>query len=115
MKFILKLLITAILVVVLSKVLPGVETDGYVSAILVALSLSVLNFIVRPILVVLTLPVTVVTLGLFLLVINAIIIMLADWLVGGFNVDGFLYALLFSIILAIARSLLFKILEKDKD
>ncbi len=115
MKFILKLLITAILVVVLSKILPGVETDGYVSAILVALSISVLNFIVRPILVVLTLPVTVVTLGLFLLVINAIIIMLADWLVGGFAVDGFLYALLFSIILAIARSLLFKILEKDKD
>lgn len=115
MKFILKLLITAILVVVLSKILPGVETDGYVSAILVALSISVLNFIVRPILVVLTLPVTVVTLGLFLLVINAIIIMLADWLVGGFAVNGFLYALLFSIILAIARSLLFKILEKDKD
>jgi len=115
MKFILKLLITAILVVVLSKILPGVTTDGYVSAILVALSLSILNFIVRPILVVLTLPVTVVTLGVFLLVINAIIIMLADWLVGGFNVDGFLYALLFSIILAIARSLLFKILEKDKD
>lgn len=115
MKFILKLLITAILVVVLSKVLPGVETDGYISAILVALSISILNFIVRPILVILTLPVTIVTLGLFLLVINAIIIMLADWLVGGFSVDGFLYALLFSIILALARSLLFKMLEKDKD
>lgn len=115
MKFILKLLITAILVVVLSKILPGVETDGYVSAILVALSISILNFIVRPILVILTLPVTVVTLGLFLLVINAIIIMLADWLVTGFSVNGFFYALLFSIILAIARSILFKMLEKDKN
>lgn len=115
MNFILKLLITAALVVVLSMILPGVSTDGYISAILVALSISILNFIVKPILVVLTLPVTILTLGLFLLVINATVILLADWLVSGFHVDGFLYALLFSVLLAIGRSLLFKMLEKDKD
>lgn len=115
MKFILKLLITAVLVVVLSKVLPNVTVDDYVSAILVALSLSLLNFIVRPILVILTLPVTVLTLGIFLLVINAIIILLADWLVAGFEVEGFLWAFVFALLLAIGRSILFKLLEKDKN
>lgn len=114
MKFIIKLLITAIVVVLLSKILPGVHTEGYLNAILVALSISLLNFIVRPILVILTLPVTIVTLGLFLLVINAMIILLANWLVDGFEVDGFFWALLFSFLLALGRSLLFKLLEKDE-
>ncbi|MBF4984886.1 phage holin family protein [Nonlabens mediterrranea] len=115
MKFIIKLLITAVLVVLLSKLLPGVTTDGYLSAVLVAISLSLLNFIVRPILVILTLPVTIITLGIFLLVINAIIILLADWLVSGFDVDGLLWAFIFSLLLAIGRSILFQLLEKDKD
>ncbi|WP_438962060.1 phage holin family protein [Nonlabens sp.] len=115
MKFILKLLITAVLVVILSKILPNVTVDNYVSAVLVALSLSLLNFIVRPILVILTLPVTVLTLGIFLLVINAIIILLADWLVDGFEVNGFLWAFIFALLLAIGRSILFKILEKDNN
>lgn len=115
MKFILKLLITAALVVILSKILPNVTVDNYVSAVLVALSLSLLNFIVRPILVILTLPVTVLTLGIFLLVINAIIILLADWLVDGFEVNGFLWAFIFALLLAIGRSILFKILEKDNN
>ncbi|GAK92165.1 putative membrane protein [Nonlabens ulvanivorans] len=99
----------------LSKLLPGVTTDGYLSAVLVAISLSLLNFIVRPILVILTLPVTIITLGIFLLVINAIIILLADWLVSGFEVDGLLWAFIFSLLLAIGRSILFQLLEKDKD
>jgi len=115
MKFILKLLITAILVLVISEILDSVTIDNYVSAILVAISLSLLNFIVRPILVLLTLPVTIMTLGVFLLAINAIIILLADWLIDGFTVNGFLWAFIFSLLLAIGRSLLFKLLEKDKD
>ena len=114
MKFLIKLLITAIVVVLLSKVLPGVETTDYFTAVLVALALSILNFIVKPILVILTLPVTVVTLGLFLLVNNAIIILLADSLVDGFQVDGFWYALIFSLLLAIVRSFLFKVLDKEQ-
>lgn len=115
MKFILKLLITALLVIVIAEFLPNTTVENYVSAILVAISLSLLNFIVRPILVILTLPVTIFTLGIFLLIINAIIIVLADWLVDGFNVDGFLWAFIFSLLLAIGRSILFKLLEKDKD
>ena len=114
MKFLIKLLITAIVVVLLSKVLPGVETSGYFTAIMVALAISILNFIVKPILVLFTLPVTILTLGLFLLVINAIIILLADWLVSGFSVDGFFPALIFSLLLAIIRSILFSTLDKEK-
>ena len=114
MKFLIKLLITAIVVVLLSKVLPGVETSGYFTAIMVALAISILNFIVKPILVLFTLPVTILTLGLFLLVINAIIILLADWFVSGFSVDGFFPALIFSLLLAIIRSILFSTLEKER-
>ncbi|MEN8815854.1 MAG: phage holin family protein [Nonlabens sp.] len=115
MKFIAKLLITAALVMGLSEILPGIETTGYLSAILVALSLSFLNFIVKPILVILTLPVTIVSLGLFLLVINVIIIYLADWLVGGFEVEGFFWPFMFSLLLALARSILFKMLDKENN
>ncbi len=114
MKFLLKLLLTAVLVILLSYVLPGVSTDGFITALWVALALSILNFIVKPLLVLLTLPVTVITLGIFLLFINAFIIMIADWLVAGFEVENVWYALIFAFLLAIARSLLFKATDKDK-
>ncbi|MGB3590138.1 MAG: phage holin family protein [Nonlabens sp.] len=113
MKYVINLLINAVIIILLSYLLPGVETTGFVAAIIVALVISILNFIVKPILIVLTLPVTVLTLGLFLFVVNAIIILLADWLIGGFSVDGFWYALLFSICLSIARAITSSILEKD--
>lgn len=115
MKFIVKLLITAALVMGLSEILPGIETSDYLSAVLVALSLSFLNFIVKPILVVLTLPVTILTLGLFLLVINVIIIYLADWLVSGFDVNSVFWAFVFSLLLALARSILFKMLDRENN
>ncbi|BAO55039.1 phage holin family protein [Nonlabens marinus] len=111
MKFLLNLLLTAILVILLSYLLPGVSTDGFLTAVWVALALSVLNFIVRPILVILTLPITVLTLGIFLLFINAFIIMMADWLVSGFEVENIWYALIFALLLAIARSILIKTTE----
>jgi len=106
MGFIIKLLLTGVAVVVSSYILPGVHVDGFGSALIVALVLAILNAIVRPILVFLTIPVTFLTLGLFLLVINALIIMLADYLVDGFNVDGFLWALIFSIILSIITAII---------
>ena len=111
MKFIIKLLLTALIVVALSQVLPGITTDGYGTAILVALALSLLNFIVRPILVLLTLPITVVTLGLFLLVINVLIIYIADSMISGFRVTSFWWTLVFSILLAIGRSIISKMVD----
>ncbi|MDE0598080.1 MAG: phage holin family protein [Dokdonia donghaensis] len=114
MNTIIKILLTAVAVVVLSKFLPGVTVDGFVTAIIVAVVLALLKFIVRPILVILTLPVTIITFGLFLFIINAIIILIADYFVGGFSVSGVWIALLFSILLSIFQSILFSLLKDDK-
>ena len=113
MKFILRLLLSALAVVLLANILPGVHVATFGIAVLVALVLSLLNFLVKPLLVILTLPVTILTLGLFLLVINAIIILLASSLVSGFSVDGFWSALLFSLLLSILQSVLFAFLKEE--
>ena len=84
MKFIANLLLTALAVYLLANFLPGVAVEGYTAAFIVTIVLALLNAVVKPILVFLTLPVTVLTLGLFLLVINIIIVYLADFVVGGF-------------------------------
>lgn len=114
MKLLIKLLLNALAVFILAYLLSGVDVDGYVGALIVALVLSVLNLLVKPILVIFTLPATILTLGLFLLVINAIIILLADKLVSGFSVDSFWWALLFSILLSILESILHSLLKEDK-
>ncbi|MCO5724678.1 phage holin family protein [Robiginitalea marina] len=113
MKFILRLLLSALAVVLLANILPGIHVETYWIAVLVALVLSLLNGLVKPLLVILTLPVTILTLGLFLLVINAIIILLAGSLVSGFTVDGFWWALLFSLLLSVLQSIFFAILKDD--
>ncbi|MDX6747409.1 phage holin family protein [Polaribacter sp. PL03] len=114
MKTFLKILLTAVAVIVLANVLPGISVDGYVSAIVVAVVIALLNMIVRPLLIFFTLPATIVTFGLFIFVINAIIILLADKLIDGFAVSGFFAALFFSILLSIFRSALFSLLKEDK-
>lgn len=114
MKFILRLLLSTLAVIILSKVLPNVSVDTYTTALIVALVLSLLNFIVKPIMVILTLPITIVTFGLFLLVINAGIILLADHFIYGFAVNGFWWALLFSLLLSFLQSILFSLLKSDK-
>ncbi|AQS94860.1 hypothetical protein BXQ17_12570 [Polaribacter sp. BM10] len=113
MKTFLKILLTALAVIVLANILPGVEVSGYVSAIIVAVVIALLNMVVRPLLIFFTLPATLVTFGLFIFVINAIIILLADKLVSGFAVSGFFSALLFSILLSIFRSALFSLLKDN--
>lgn len=114
MNLILRLLLNALAVFILANILNGVHVDGYTGAIIVAVVLSILNLLVKPILVILTLPITIVTLGLFLLVINACIILLADKLVDGFSVSSFWTAILFSILLSILQSLLQSFLKDDK-
>ena len=106
MNFIVRLLISALVAFGLSYLLPGVHIDSFVTALILALVLAVLNMLLKPIMVILTLPITIITLGLFLLVINAAIILLASKLVDGFKVDGFWWALLFSILLSVATSIL---------
>ncbi|MBE16722.1 MAG: phage holin family protein [Dokdonia sp.] len=114
MKPILKVLLTAVAVVVLAKLLPGVAVSGFVSAIIVAVVIAILRFIVKPILIILTIPITILTFGLFLFVINALIIMMADYFIDGFAVSNFWIALLFSILLSIFQSILFSFLKEDK-
>jgi putative membrane protein len=113
MKTILRMLFTAIAVVVIAKFLPGVEVVDFTSALFLAIVLAFLRITVKPILIVLTLPATIFTLGLFLLVINAIIIMLAGYFVEGFSVAGFWTALLFSILLSFFQSVLYSFLRED--
>jgi len=114
MKVIFRTLLSALAVILLANILTGVSVDSYITAIIVAVVLSLLNFLVKPILVILTLPVTVLTLGLFLLIINAIIILLADALIDGFNVSSIWWALLFSLLLSFLQSILFSLLKEDK-
>ncbi|WP_378181901.1 phage holin family protein [Aquimarina sp. SS2-1] len=114
MKFLIKMILSAIAVLVLAEILPGVGIDNYVSALIVAVLLAILNTIVKPLLVILTLPVTILTLGLFLLVINAAIILIADHFVSGFSVNGWLWAIVFSVLLSLFQSILYSILKKDK-
>lgn len=114
MNTLLRLFLSAVAVLVLGDVLKGVVVENYVTAIIVALVISILNLFVKPVLVILTLPITIITLGLFLFVINALIILLADKLIDGFSVNGILTALLFSILLSLLQSLLHSFLKTDK-
>lgn len=111
--FLIKTLIIAAAVVLASYVLPGVAVDRFTTALLVALVLSLLNFFIKPILIILTLPVTILTLGLFLFVINALIIVLAGKLVSGFRVDSLGWALVFSLLLSFFTYILEVIIEPD--
>lgn len=113
MRLLLKWFLVALAVLLGAYLLPGVSVDGFGTALLVALVLGILNAVLRPILVVLTIPVTILTLGLFLLVINAAIILLGDALIGGFDVNGFVWALIFSLLLSVLTWLIDQILEKD--
>ena len=114
MKSIIKILLTALAVVILSYVLPGVSVASYGIAIIVAIVLALLKFIVKPILVILTLPITIITFGLFLLVLNALIILMADYFISGFSVDSFWWALAFSLLLSFLQSILFSVIKDDK-
>lgn len=110
-----QLFLSATAVYLTTEILPGVTLDGFTSAIWAALVLALLNTFLKPILQILSLPVTILTFGLFLIIINTIIVMLCSEILDGFEVSGFFQGILFSIILTIITSLLnwlFKPTEK---
>lgn len=113
MRFIVKTLLTALLILLLATQFSGVQLTGYGAAVGVALVLAVLNTVVRPVLVVLTIPVTILSLGLFLLVINALMLWFAAALLSSFGVDSFFTAILFSLVLSIGSWFIDKLLSKD--
>ncbi len=114
MKLIFRILLTALAVVVIANFLPGVQIANFTNAIIVAVVLGILRVTVKPLLIIFTLPATILTLGLFLLVINAVIILLADYFVDGFAVTGFWIALLFSLLLSLFQSFLYSIFESKE-
>lgn len=114
MKLLIRILVTTVLVMLIAYLMKGVDIEGFEAALIVSVVLGLLNVFVKPVLILFTLPVTLFTLGLFLLVINAVIILLCDNLVSGFSVDSFWTALLFSIVLSISESIIFKLTESKE-
>ena len=111
MSWIAKTLLSAVAVFFISWLLPGVSIEeSYFYAILVAIVIAILNSTLKPLLVLLTLPATILSLGLFMWVINAFVILAADWFLDGFTVDNFWWALLFSALLSMINSFLHKTL-----
>ena len=113
MRWIVKFLIIAVVVYGLSKLLePHVTINSFTTAIIFALVLAILNLFVKPLIIILTLPLTIITLGLFLLIINVIIILLADKFVSGIKIDGFLWAFIFGLLLSFVSTILNKLEKK---
>lgn len=105
MNVIIRLFITAVVAFFLTKILPGVQFESFMGAVIFAVVLGVLNLIVKPVLSLFGLPLTIITLGFFALVINALIILIADYFIDSMIVDGFWWAFIFSIALSIITSL----------
>jgi putative membrane protein len=114
MNFIVRTLISTLAILITDYLLPGVAVDNIMTAVLVAIVLSFLNSFLKPLMVLFSLPITVYTLGLFLLVINTIIILLTAKLVSGFHVSGFWSAMGFSIVLSLVNSVLEAIRKRDE-
>jgi putative membrane protein len=110
MKLITKLLLTALVLLIVAEFIPGISVDGFYPALMAAIVLGLLNLIVRPILFILTLPITVLTLGLFMFVINALLFWFAATFIDGFSVSTFWHALLGSLIVSAASAVAHKYL-----
>jgi putative membrane protein len=112
MKLIIRLLVVAAVAFLLAQWLPGVNVDRFVTALWFAVVLGLLNVFLKPLLIIITIPITLITFGLFLFVINTITVLVASDLVKGFTIDSFWHGLLFSLLLTLTTSLLFR--EEDR-
>jgi len=114
MNLLLRILITALIAYGLAHFLKGIQVDTYWTAVVFALILAVLNVLIKPIMVLLTFPLTVITLGLFLFVINTLVVLLASRFVRGFSIDNFWWGLVFAFLLSLITSVIFKEMDKEK-
>ena len=103
MRGLINFLLSGLAVMIAAYLLPGVHVGGFLIALAVAIVLALINTFIRPILIILTLPLNVLTLGLFTFILNALLIMLTSAIVPGFTVDSFWWALLFSLLLALVN------------
>ncbi len=113
MNILIRILVTSLAAFVAAWIAPGVHINQFSTAVIFALVLGLLNFFIKPIFIILTLPITIVTMGLFLLVINALIILIAAHYIHGLHVSGFWAALLFSILLSIFTAILHRLGRKE--
>lgn len=104
MKLLTRLLLTSLVLLVVAYYIPGINVDGFYPAFMAAIILGLLNLFVRPILVLLTLPITFITLGLFVFIINATLFWFAATFLDGFSVETFGHALLGSLIVSVAST-----------
>lgn len=111
MNLIIRLLVTAVVAFSLTKFLSGVQFLDFQTAVVFAIVFGLLNTFVKPVLKIVGLPISILSLGLFSLVINAVVMLLADHFVEGMSIDGFLWALVFSIALSTISSIINKIIE----
>ncbi|HKC35528.1 MAG TPA: phage holin family protein [Chitinophagaceae bacterium] len=114
MNFLIRVLVVAAVSFGLAHLLGGVHVTDFWTALVFAVILALLNMFIKPLLILFTLPVTFITLGLFLFVINALVVLLASKFVDGFSIDNFWWALLFSIILSIITSAIDKKEKEDR-
>ena len=112
MAHLLNWLISTLGVLIAAYLVSGVTVRSFWAALIAALVLGIMNTILRPVLVVLTLPLTLVTLGLFIFVINALMVMLTSAIVPGFHVNSFWWALLFSLVLSLINFVLYRIFPR---
>jgi putative membrane protein len=113
MRWIINFLITAVFVYLLAKLLaPHVVIKSFTTAIIFSIVLALLNAFVKPLIILLTLPLTIITLGLFLLIINVIMILLADKFVSGVKIDGFLWAFIFGLLLSVVSLITHRLKRK---
>jgi len=105
MKLIIELFIKAFVLLITTRIVPGFSIDSWTSALIVAFILGVLNIFIKPILLFLTLPVTILTLGLFMFVINALLLIIASKLVSGFQIESFGTAIIAAVVITIISSL----------
>lgn len=102
MKLLIRLLINALAILLVAYLVPGVAVTGFYTALIVAVVLGLLNLVIKPLIILLTLPINILTLGLFTFVINALLFWFVGTVVKGFSVDGFVPAFLGALILTIA-------------
>ena len=109
MKLFINLLVSSLSVFITAYILPGVTLDSFTTALIVAVVLGLINAIIRPVLIILTLPITIITLGLFTFIITGVSVVLVDYIVEGFSVDSFLWAMVFGLVLSLVSSFLRKL------
>lgn len=115
MRLIIQFIVSALIVMLLANFLPGIVVKDFTTAMIVVIVLGICNTIIKPVLIFLTLPITLVTLGLFLLVINVIMVYITDAFITGFSVNGFFNTLIFSLLLSVLNSVSHKLIDKKKE